>query len=353
MNCCIKCFESAYLKSIIGTSNHIGTCDYSKTKRINLYNISNLTYFGNILSLYVIDTERGKPIEEQLILDFPKEFLSQHLIEAKAVKQLILDIVDNIIEEEKEDYKDILNSPVQLKYKKNNDNKTTNEELSLSWEKFTKEIKTINRFHLTNKPDLEKLRTLFGYYEHNILKGKKYFRARISDKKGFPKKYMGNPPSLLTKSGRANPEGISYLYLANNIETTLFEVRAGLKDFVSVGTFKLKENITVVNLNSYDVFRLAESELLEDAILHQSFIDKLDEELSKPRRRSDSELDYLPTQYLSELIKSMGCDGIEFRSSLNPEGYNLAIFNPDKFICTNVKVYDVDEIKLVAIPYKQ
>ena len=42
----------------------------------------------------------------------------------------------------------------------------------------------------------------------------------------------------------------------------------------------------------------------------------------------------------------MGYDGIEFRSSLNPEGYNLAIFNPDKFICTNVKVYDVDEIKL-------
>ena len=64
-----------------------------------------------------------------------------------------------------------------------------------------------------------------------FLKEKKYFRARISDKKGFPKKYMGNPPSLLTKSGRANPEGISYLYLANNIETTLFEVRAGLKDF--------------------------------------------------------------------------------------------------------------------------
>lgn len=42
----------------------------------------------------------------------------------------------------------------------------------------------------------------------------------------------------------------------------------------------------------------------------------------------------------------MGYDGIEFRSSLNPEGYNLAIFNPNKFVCTNVEVYDIKKIEL-------
>lgn len=38
-------------------------------------------------------------------------------------------------------------------------------------------------------------------------------------------------------------------------------------------------------------------------MIHGSFIDKLEQELSKPRRKNDSELDYLPTKYLSELIK--------------------------------------------------
>ena len=137
-----------------------------------------------------------------------------------------------------------------------------------------------------------------------------------------------------------NTEGISYLYLAGDLETTLYEVRASLFDYVSVGTFKLDDNIKVVNLSekTYDIFRQAELETLDELI----FIRKLEEELSKPRRRSDSELDYLPTQYLSELIKSMGYDGIEFKSSLNKKGLNLVIFNPEKFRCIEVKLYDIE-----------
>jgi len=70
---------------------------------------------------------------------------------------------------------------------------------------------------------------------------------------------MGNPPNELAKSGRANPNGISYLYIANDV-TTLYEARASLFDYVSVGTFKLEEDIRVVDLSrsTYDVFRLAE-----------------------------------------------------------------------------------------------
>ena len=136
--------------------------------------------------------------------------------------------------------------------------------------------------------------------------------------------------------------------MANDITTTLYEVRASLFDYVTVGTFRLEENISIVNLSrfTYDVFRLAELESLEEVMIHGSFIDKLEQELSKPRRRSDSELDYLPTQYLSELIKSMGFDGIEFKSSLYQKGVNLAIFNPHKFKGIDVSVYDIENIKL-------
>ena len=349
MNCCIKCFESTYISEIIlKNSNNVGTCDYCRSEQEKLYPPSELILFFK--NIYEVNIEKGSPIEKQLLSDFPNKIFSERLIKLNNVKQLISDI----LEDEINNYKNIFDFFVQLKNQKLDVEEIIIKPLSLTWENFTKEIKTVNRFHFKNRLNVEKFKSLFKYYERIIPMGKKYYRARICDKKeGFPPEKMGNPPSNLTKSGRANPEGISYLYLANDIKTTLYEVRANLLDLVSVGMFKLQENITVINLNekTYDIFRLAEAEVLDDLIIHKPFIDKLDEELSKPRRRSDSELDYLPTQYLSELIKSMGYDGIEFRSSLNSEGYNLAIFNPEKFVCIDVKVYDIQKIELVFNQY--
>jgi len=57
-------------------------------------------------------------------------------------------------------------------------------------------------------------------------------------------------------------------------------------------------------------------------------------------RKSDDVLDYLPTQYISDFVRSIVSEekpneyayqGIEFRSVMNPGGYNLAIFSPDYF----------------------
>ena len=74
------------------------------------------------------------------------------------------------------------------------------------------------------------------------------------------------------------------------------------------------------------------------------FLKRLGYELSKPIRRQDSELDYLPTQYLTEFIKSINSDGIAYGSSLNKIGQNLAIFKPEKFECTKVNVYEITDI---------
>ena len=68
--------------------------------------------------------------------------------------------------------------------------------------------------------------------------------------------------------------------------------------------------------------------------------------MSLPIRKRDQILDYIPTQYISEFIKSLGFDGVEYQSSLDSKGHNLAIFNPDKFECIDTKVYDINSIKL-------
>ncbi|MFN3021988.1 RES family NAD+ phosphorylase [Chryseobacterium sp. TY3] len=98
-----------------------------------------------------------------------------------------------------------------------------------------------------------------------------------------------------------------------------------------------------------DIFTFIDNDLLEELIIHHPFIQKLEQELAKPHRRSDSDLDYLPTQYISEFIKSMGYDGIEFQSAQNKEGYNLAVFYPEKFECENTEVVEVVELDLKYI----
>lgn len=346
MNCCINCFESQYIGSIILNNKKLGNCDYCNSQSISIYEASQLSpFFKGIIDLYEKDTEDGKPLETQIISDFHKKVFTQNLIDTGNIKALIAEI----IKDDFADYQGILDNPVRLRFRKTNVEDDVTQPLFLTWDKFSEEIKTVNRFHLNNPLDLGKLKSLFKFFEKEIPKGKKFYRARISDNlKGYAVEQMFNPPNVSAKSGRANPNGISYLYLANDLTTTLYEVRASLYDFVTVGTFRLEESINVVNLSrsTYDIFAFAEVGSLEEVMIHGSFIDKLEQELSKPRRRSDSELDYLPTQYLSELIKSMGIDGIEFKSSLYQDGVNLAVFNPTKFKCLEVKVYDIKDIKL-------
>lgn len=348
--CCVNCFESQYLNQVISRNNDIGDCDYCLSKNVSTYAPKDLNvFFKSIIDLYEVNHAKGLSIEEQLFIDFPKKIFTHKVIDKRATN----DLLREIIKEDIDYYQETLTNPVRLKFLKSEIEKVIIRPLSSSWDKFSEEIKNINRFHLINELDLEKFKSLFKHFEKRISKQQLFYRARIcSDSKGYSIERMGNPPAHLAKAGRANPEGISYLYLANDLETTLYETRTSLFDYVSVGTFrineKLEENLKVVNLssNTYDVFVLAESETLEEVMMHRSFTDKLEKELSRPRRKSDSELDYLPTQYLSELIKSMGFDGIEYQSSLYSGGYNIAIFNPEKFKCVESKVYEIESTHL-------
>ncbi len=333
MKCCIACFESAYLANIISQDNNKGDCDYCETKDTFICESSKLiSFFKGILDLFIVDAD-GDDIGKLILSTFNNKVFSEKLISKGKVNFLIQDIVKNEM-----DYYIGL-SKNKVKFKISNEK---SQKLSVSWDRFSEEIKNENRFHLKNSLDLKNLADLFLIFKKEIAKGALYYRARISsDSYGFPKDKMANPPNSLAKAGRANPEGISYLYLAKKNLTGLYEVRASLFDYVTVARFELQENISVINLSEYDVFALSENETLEELTINLKFIEKLERELSKPRRRYDSELDYLPTQYLSEWIKSIGYDGIEFRSSLHKNGINLTIFNPSKFEALDVAVYDI------------
>lgn len=83
---------------------------------------------------------------------------------------------------------------------------------------------------------------------------------------------------------------------------------------------------------------------ISNYITHQKYLARLEKELSRPIRRFDKELDYLPSQYLCEYVKSLGYDAIEYGSPFKTDGINLAVFNDSKLEAKTAEVYEITEM---------
>lgn len=344
MYCCDSCFNSKYLRDIIQSDPRIGDCDYCDSKDVSVYEPRELIhFFSSILNLYEVSEGSEKGIVALIKEDFEDNIFSDSV---KDVSNLLFEISKG----EPEDYIALFeNNVASINQREETANQV--EEIHNIWDKFKDEIKNVNRFHINNAIDLQSLETLFKdeAFHSKIMTGKIFYRSRIAtDPEGHPDNKMGHPPAHLATSGRANPKGISYLYVADEAITSIYEARASLFDYVCVAEFKLIENLKVLNLRQpiYDPISWAEKEAIEDYLVYVPFIKTLQKELSLPIRSKDKEIDYLPTQYLSEFIKSLGFDGVEFQSSLRKEGYNLAIFNPEKLIFNQSCVYEISNIDL-------
>jgi hypothetical protein len=78
--------------------------------------------------------------------------------------------------------------------------------------------------------------------------------------------------------------------------------------------------------------------------------DRISRDLSKPMRRYDTEIEYIPTQFICEYIKIYtGASGIRFSSSLDREGNNLVIFDQSTMQCSHVILKKVNNLDLGAI----
>ena len=176
MKCCSNCFSSNYLNQIIINNRVIGNCDFCLSQNISIYNPTELNlFFQNILDLYEVNPD-GDLIENQIIKDFNGKVFTEKLITAKSTRKLLLEIV----KDDAVDFSQLFEQPVQLKYITLDFEEVLIKPLELSWENFSGEIKHINRFHLVNNLDLEKLKSLFKHFSKELPKGKKFNRARIS-----------------------------------------------------------------------------------------------------------------------------------------------------------------------------
>lgn len=332
MYCCSGCFSDKFLHDRIhAVSNKKGRCCFCKNKNSTLIKPEELyDRFEPLLGLYEKD-KKGDPIIKLIQRDWNIFTFSKNDIQAR----LLREISGN---------PNLNRNRYRPKYLKDRENVE-------QWENFREELKHKNRFFPINAPGkahLEPFGKHLGVILHPSPGTHKFYRARVnSTNKPYPISKMRKPPEKLATSGRANPYGIPYLYVASTIETAISEIRGHKGEMVTVAEFQLKHKIELIDLrdpiNTISPFELNDEYEIELLYKNMPFLTLLGNEISKPVIPREANLEYLPSQYLCELLKHIGYHGIVFKSSIS-DGNNYVIFNDKRLkgIATyNYKITDV------------
>lgn len=343
MKCCIECFKDAHLRDTIAKNGTNGDCDFCSSKNVAVFDISSSTLLSDkIVSLvqaYIVSTaENAKPLKEALKNDW--DIFNG---DANQIQKLVIELCASVISREDSIYSQKVIIPQASDSDYLQQYGVVKE---LSWHQFSESIKRENRFH-NNMFNSDAFASFLSVATKTYPKGTKFFRARIANsKEGFARKEMFAPPADRRRAGRINPEGICVLYLASDHQTALTEARASVYDFVSVGEFRSKKDLRIVDLSAIPKM----SPFLYHGDIEQFFVNRkvfqeMALEIAKPLRRSDSILEYLPTQYISEFVKSQGYDGVAYESTLHNGGYNIAVYDELAFNCLKVNTVEVKQVE--------
>lgn len=333
MKVCEKCFlDNEIIGFINARSTTLGPCDFCDSENENLIDVEELyDFFQELFDNFQLK-EDGETLTAKIqnnwslfgtdelairVMDYILPQLQTNIKNSENLVDFTEDIRENV------NYWEILKNNIkwERRYVTDIDYLTGD----LGWDSF-----------LSDKVTLDK--------------NKEYFRARLHYKEStvpYKPDEMYAPPCVDSSAGRANPAGIPFLYLCDNESTVLYEIRAAFLDEVTIGRFSLKdsikEEISIADFTQKpSVFRLGE---VDKSIKSTLLKDLISRDLSKPMRRYDSEIDYIPTQFICEFIKVFaGVHGIKFRSSLHPEGNNLVIFDQNIMECKSVEKVRVKNV---------
>lgn len=350
MFCCNSCIQDEELDKLfraVGVRDDCGYCDKEDVFVIEVSKLRSkieplLEHYKPVDDIDLFQSEdknfsKGN-IVDQINEDWDDIFCSDD--DEKLLKDILGKDSDN--------YEKLFKNNVLLELKFEEKNRKRNIEREELWDTFKKEIKENFRYRRVESNEIEEFSNLLKHLVVALPIETKLYRARISDESGYNCNKMWAPDSNKSTAGRANPKGISYLYLSRDEVTTIYELRAVLHDYVTVGTFRTTGKIHVVKfrpVKKISPFLLSDVQLL-DIIEYDSFIRNLMTDLSKPNRRFDSDVDYIPTQYIVEMAKGLhGIEGVEFPSSMHADGRNIVLFDNEKVDCIDTKVYTINNIK--------
>lgn len=358
MICCAECFIDPELKAAITIIGHKGNCPVCKMREVWIYdsdrdrdssNVEEL--INSILDIYVPESEldTGYPDAEKLNLE---DRLKKDWKIFSGCTMQIRQIIEGIIADSFELSDKLINERVGIPQLFDDTYLKDNSVMGkYSWEDFKKCLRNENRFH-SKYINLEILEQILKDTVITVPKNEKFYRARVSNRKGLLRKEMGAPPDDLATAGRANSKGQSCLYLSNRKKTTVKEIRAHVFDYVTIATFRLNQDIRVLDLSSITHASpfYAGIDMLS-YLVNEKYLREIENDLAKPLSRWDTDLDYLPTQYISDFAKFLGYDGVKYFSTFDRDAYNLALFKPELCDCIyhrNFLVGNVD-YRLMAV----
>ncbi len=172
--------------------------------------------------------------------------------------------------------------------------------------------------------------------ERRIDKNTKMYRCRTHENDNWLTEYtdFAPPPSQVATSGRMNAAGINVLYLTLDSNTALCETRASSRDYATIASFRIRDPIRVLDLTK--IKRMAIPSIFDEDNRHNRssivFLQKFAENISQPRSNKNIDIEYVPTQIVTEFFRyvktsqSSGYAGILYESTQNPGGECLALF---------------------------
>jgi hypothetical protein len=238
-----------------------------------------------------------------------------------------------------------------------------------SWRSYWNYARSVSRdFRYIRSPEVEAfLETVLATSEPRrieIPKGRLFWRAQVGhawrpmNSDSDDEIPSAHPPARMkplagrAADGRANPRGIPCLYLATTKEAAMSEVRPWMGSYVSVGQFRIKRALTVIDcarqygerpfffdLNDYN--REPSPEVRSKAVWAH-----IDRAFAEPMTRSDDLADYAPTQILAELFKRAGAEGVVYKSNFGEDGFNMALFDPDAADLVNCGLFEVESVQM-------
>ncbi len=353
--------------NFIELDESIGNCDYCESKNVYVCDVADVGHFimegverhyedaANQVSY--ISAEGGYQLSTQDIAEILIEDQNVFGDSIDDPYSLIEDLVSNdgTAYVRKDPYGPPSGDPDEIRY----------------WENFCKTVKTKQRFTLfLNSPEesrydysqpkefLDHLANDFMPTLIDVLQPQtKIYRARIyKENKKWPHKDLTSALPQYSRNNRMSPSGISFFYGGLSKDVCIHEVGPRVAESVIVAEFTVIKPLFILNLaqdseSQRSIFDPEYSFSYEE--YYRPFLEHFINDISRPIRKSDNEIEYVPTQVFTEFIKTTNfrpyyynpdsngnecdvfIDGILFKSSVMKDGKNLVLFKGPEISTTD------------------
>jgi hypothetical protein len=326
LRCCARCFNDRHLQqTVVALAQAEGNCDFCAATVVPLLEPAQLAdLFAPLVTIYE-EHEDGQTLVEWFAQDW--NLFNGTLINEAAAVRLLGEILDN---------GEVTRSLFRPSERFSSDGLAR-------WEQLRSELMYVNRYFPDANIDVERLSSLLPQLVAEELPDR-WYRARLMDGDApYTIAEMGPPPARRSSHGRANPPGIPYLYLGSDPVSAISEVRPHTGEMACVAEFRLAEGLRLIDLRDprtrLSPFSYGDEDKIGALREDLALLARLGDELTRPVLPSGAAIDYVPSQYLCELIKNAsyegapraGYDGVLYSSSIGG-GINLALFDPARAI---------------------